>query len=138
MLDVSINGKMQSFAAGSVSDIKVNAAGGNDSVTLDSTVTTPATLMGGAGNDTLVAGGGNDSLNGGAGNDSLVAGSGSDSLVGAAGNDSLTCGTGPDSVNGGKGNDSVQFASASTAGVALNALPQAVQTGLTTLCRERL
>jgi hypothetical protein len=36
---------------------------------VDDTVSTPATLLGGAGDDTIVAGGGNDQVDGGSGND---------------------------------------------------------------------
>ncbi len=133
MLDVSMNGKTRSFDAADVQNINVNAGGGKDNVSLGSTLTTPATILGGAGNDTLTAGSGDDTLNGGTGNDTLIGGSGQDNLVGGTGNDTIECGPGQSQVNGGTGKDSVQFTP--TAGVALDTLPQAVQTGLTTLAQ---
>src|SRR6185437_7776380 len=100
MIDVTVDGKMSSFSATQVQGIKVNALGGSDTVTLDSSVTTPTNVLGGGGSDTLVAGGGTDTLNGSAGNDSLEGGSGNDSLNGGAGNDSLVGGTGSDTMDG--------------------------------------
>ena len=59
-----------------------------------------ATLIGGDGNDTLLAGAGNDSLFGGLGDDILVGGSKNDSLVGGAGRDILIGGLGKDTLSG--------------------------------------
>ena len=70
-----------------MTSLAVNGKLGNDSITIDSSVTVPTTLIGDAGNDTLIASSGNTSLNGGAGNDSLVGGSGNDILLGGDGND---------------------------------------------------
>ncbi|WP_205910291.1 calcium-binding protein, partial [Rhizobium sp. FKY42] len=53
-------------------------------------------LEGGAGNDTLFAGGGADTLDGGAGNDSLKGGAGADRLIYTEGTDTLDGGTGND------------------------------------------
>ncbi|MDB5300178.1 MAG: Hemolysin-type calcium-binding region [Phycisphaerales bacterium] len=107
-IDVSVNGKIKTFDAGSVKFILVNGLGGNDTITIDPSIVTPTTVLGGAGNDTMVAGGGGDSLNGGAGNDSLEGGAGAGTLAGGAGNDSLVGGTGDDKMDGGAGNDSLQ------------------------------
>ena len=60
------------------------------------------TLSGGAGNDTLIGGGGGDSLNGGPGNDSIM---------GNGGDDTIDGGTGSDFMSGGDGNDTVTYAS---------------------------
>jgi hypothetical protein len=78
----------------------IGTGNGNDSIVMDASVHTAATLMGGNGNDTLVGGSGIDSLYaGGTGRKMLVAGSGSDvlvslgataaTLVGGAGHDSF-------------------------------------------------
>jgi serralysin len=88
-------------------------------------------LFGGAGADTLVAGGGNDHLygqsasggddgadsiragggsdyvQGNAGNDVIDGGGGSDRLIGGADSDTLSGGAGNDAMNGSRGNDSV-------------------------------
>jgi hypothetical protein len=76
------------------------------------------TLNGGAGDDTVTGGGGNDTLNGGAGNDTVTGGGGNDTLNGGAGNDTVNGGGnntvtggggggGNDTVTGGGGNDTV-------------------------------
>ncbi|HET6246193.1 MAG TPA: hypothetical protein VFE47_00695 [Tepidisphaeraceae bacterium] len=132
-MDVTMNGVMKQFFAANVKSININGAGGNDSINVDPSVTSPASVQGAAGNDSLVAGAGADSLNGGAGNDSLTGGTGTDVLAGAAGNDTITCGAGNDMVNGGVGHDSVQFSP--SAGAPLSTLPASVQTGLTTLAQ---
>jgi Ca2+-binding RTX toxin-like protein len=64
-----------------------------------------ADLFGGAGNDTLIGGSGNDLLFGQAGNDTLLGKGGNDLLFGGAGNDVLTGGDGDDQVFGESGND---------------------------------
>ncbi len=103
------------FATGSVQKIVVNALGGKDSVTIGSTITKPATLNGGAGNDTLTGGGGNDMLNGGDDNDVLHGGAGKDALFGGNGNDDLDGGTGNDFFSGGTGNDTADYSSRTAA-----------------------
>jgi Ca2+-binding RTX toxin-like protein len=80
---------------------------GNDTISLDETngALPAAQLFGGAGNDTLTGGSGNDLLFGGAGNDILNGKGGDDLLFGGAGNDVLTGGTGSDQMFGQAGND---------------------------------
>ena len=63
------------------------------------------TLIGGAGNDYLLGGAGNDTLEGGAGNDYLLGGAGDDTLEGGAGDDTLEGGEGVDRLSGGAGSD---------------------------------
>ncbi|WP_239499333.1 retention module-containing protein [Pseudomonas putida] len=77
------------------------------------------TLTGTSGDDTLVAGDGNNILNGGDGNDILMAGNGNNELHGGAGNDLLFSGLGNDLLDGGAGNDTASYAHA-TAGVTVN------------------
>lgn len=62
---------------------------------------------GGAGNDILTSGGGNDLLAGDDGDDQLTAGAGNDTLTGGFGNDALDGGAGNDTLSGGQGNDSL-------------------------------
>ena len=59
------------------------------------------------GNDTILAGGGNDTVNGGNAHDSIVGDLGNDSLNGGFGNDSLYGGNGNDTLNGANGADSM-------------------------------
>src|SRR3954463_16329484 len=68
-----------------VTKLSVNGRAGNDTITLDSSVTCPATLLGDLGNDTISASTGASSINGGAGDDSLTAGTSNDILAGADG-----------------------------------------------------
>jgi Ca2+-binding RTX toxin-like protein len=86
--------------------IQVFGTGGNDMISLDETngALPAAQLFGGAGNDTLIGGSGNDLLFGGAGNDTLLGKAGNDLLFGGAGNDTLI-GGGNDQMFGQAGND---------------------------------
>lgn len=94
-----VNGSWSTTVTGTFTQVVVKCTGGTDSVTIDASVTIPATLYGGTGNDTLV---GNNA------GDTFYAGTGSNKMVGGAGNDTfVTVGnTGGDSVTGGAGNDS--------------------------------
>ncbi|MGA2233021.1 MAG: putative Ig domain-containing protein, partial [Tepidisphaeraceae bacterium] len=92
-----------SFKLSGLTGIHANGGPGADSITIGSTVTLPATLLGNGGADTLVGGDGDNVLIGGAGGDSLVGGAGTNLLVpdgntsfltGPAGNDTLDGGTG--------------------------------------------
>ncbi len=94
-----------SFNLASVTQIYVRVYGGSDIVAVKNTVTIPAIIDGGAGNDVLTAGGGNTYLLGGAGNDVLVGGPGNNVLVGGAGSDVITGGSGRDLIIGGDGTD---------------------------------
>ena len=95
----------KTFATTGVDKVSVDVRGGNDIVNLNigtfngtkvTPLNKPATVLGGAGNDTIDGGSGNDVLNGGAENDTV---SGHD------GNDTLTGGTGADTLNGNTGFD---------------------------------
>jgi hypothetical protein len=66
---------------GHFSLIQVTGGSGNNVIKLESDVTIPATIRGGAGNDTIYAGGGDDELIGGPQDNILEAGSGKDTLV---------------------------------------------------------
>ena len=71
-------------------------------------------MWGGAGNDRLFLGNGNDHVWGGSGNDRISLGRGRDRIWGGAGNDKITAGNGNDWVWGGAGNDRCTSATAST------------------------
>jgi hypothetical protein len=77
----------------------------NDDDLIVSTFSLPTTIVGGQGNDVIIALAGSDQLLGGEGNDNLYGGEGDDVLVGAGGNDKLWGGGGVDRIEGGKGND---------------------------------
>jgi hypothetical protein len=141
-IDVAVNGKVTTFQASQVQKIMAWGGRGNDVVDLDPSLNQPATLVGGAGNDSLVGDAGDDSLLGGAGDDTLVgstgndtlnAGTGDDSIEAGAGDDHVLGGTGHDSIDCGSGNDQVQLSRGG--GVAASQLPTAVASGLTTLAK---
>ncbi|CAN7749744.1 calcium-binding protein [Bradyrhizobium sp. LjRoot220] len=87
--------------------MQVFGTGGNDTISLSEVngALPAANLFGGAGNDVIAAGSGNDQLFGGAGNDTLLGKGGSDLMFGGAGNDTLTGGDGDDQVFGQGGDD---------------------------------
>jgi hypothetical protein len=104
--------------------IRINVSDGNDSVAIDSPITTNTQLFGREGNDTLSGGSGKDVLSGYTGDDILVGGAGVDTAdystpgggvnvdlrsgtsSGAAGADSLS---GIENVTGGAGNDTIDL-----------------------------
>ncbi|HWP40080.1 MAG TPA: fibronectin type III domain-containing protein [Tepidisphaeraceae bacterium] len=99
-----LNGQTLSFSQEQVQRINIDALSGNDRVS----VTTGAAalyVVGGQGNDTLIASIGNDGLDGGAGDDLIKGGEGDDTLLGGEGNDLIYGQAGNDSLRGGAGND---------------------------------
>lgn len=85
--------------------VTIDGGDGNDSITVLAAVQLGVQLLGGDGNDTLIAGSGNDTADGGAGKDDLRGGAGNDLLRGGEGNDTLSGGIGDDTLGGGAGND---------------------------------
>ena len=85
-------------------DLPATIAGGagNDSITYSGG---PARIEGNAGSDTLTGSGSGDTLVGGDGDDSLAGAGGNDLLEGGAGNDTLNGGAGDDTLSGGSGGD---------------------------------
>jgi Ca2+-binding RTX toxin-like protein len=78
--------------------VNVLGQGGDDRITIDSTMTAPAFVDGGTGNDSILGGSGNDTLVGGSGRDTLRGGAGDDRLDGTDDNtrDVLQGGAGAD------------------------------------------
>jgi Ca2+-binding RTX toxin-like protein len=97
---VTINGTSSSIPAPSQPNIKVLGLGGNDKITIDPSITLSATLLGGAGNDSLAGGGGNDLLDGGAGGDTLRGGGGNDTIDYSARANAVSVGLGTVSDDG--------------------------------------
>lgn len=95
------------FTVANTALIRVYGLGGNDTITLDEAngALPAALLIGGAGNDTIAGGSGDDLLFGGSGNDTLLGKGGFDFLLGGAGNDTLTGGDADDPVFGQADND---------------------------------
>jgi Ca2+-binding RTX toxin-like protein len=98
--------------------IVINAQDGDDVVTVDENITLSAWVDGGAGNDQITGGGGNDVLIGGAGNDQITGGGGRDILIGGTGADRLVGSAGDDIlIAGSTAYDSNREALASLLGV---------------------
>jgi Ca2+-binding RTX toxin-like protein len=96
---------LSTFPVNGISLITVDGLAGNDHISIGPAIVIPAVLIGGAGNDHLSGGAGDDILHGGLGNDRLESGNGNDILTGDAGNDQLIGGAGLDILIGGAGND---------------------------------
>lgn len=86
-LNVILNGVVWKFNAPNVSAITIDGLAGNDRLTVDQSISIPAVLRGGDGNDILNGGSGDDTLEGGSGNDILNGRRGSDAMTGGLGND---------------------------------------------------
>jgi extracellular elastinolytic metalloproteinase len=84
-----------------VGRVVVYGGDGNDEIDVNDNVTAEAWLFGGAGDDHLEGGGGNNVLVGGDGNDSLTGGRGRDLLIGGAGSDDILGKGGDDILVGG-------------------------------------
>jgi Ca2+-binding RTX toxin-like protein len=78
---------------------------GDDLIVISPDLKVPVIVLGGGGNDTLIAGGGPALLLGGAGNDVLIGGNLGDWLFGQAGADDIFGGDGNDLIVGGIGAD---------------------------------
>jgi uncharacterized delta-60 repeat protein len=106
---VIFNNDQTDYPTNTINAILVNGLAGNDTITIDPSVTIPATINGGVGDDTLSAGGGTigDLLAGGPGNDNLIGGTGADTLRGGQGADSIVAGSGNDMLFGGQGDDTL-------------------------------
>jgi Ca2+-binding RTX toxin-like protein len=89
-LATQINGSMYLTPAASVRRfIRLEALDGADRADISSSITLPADLYGGPGNDTLTGGGGSDNMIGEDGDDLLLGGPGDDSMWGLAGRDNM-------------------------------------------------
>ena len=88
-----------------VRSVKFNGGSKEDDIFLASTLSIPASVKGGAGDDDIRLGKGNDFVDGGDGNDRIWTREGNDKAVGGAGNDEFRGDYGNDTFDGGAGND---------------------------------
>ncbi len=105
---VSSAGRSQVF--NDVTSILADGRGGNDTITIESTVTLPATIYGRAGNDKITLGAGGGTAYGGTGDDLLIGGAARDVLRGEQGNDILRGNAGNDELDGDEGDDQLSGA----------------------------
>ena len=103
--EILVDGQLvKSIPASEVTQIEVNAFGGNDRIVLNS-LKMPTSVDAGAGNDFVFGGQSDDTIAGGAGNDVILSSKGSDDVSGDDGDDNLNGGLGDDSIDGGTGDD---------------------------------
>jgi Ca2+-binding RTX toxin-like protein len=98
-------GRWQTLDASEISLIHIVLCDGDDRARIGNNVDTQSLVDGGAGDDRLYGGGGNDHLIGGEGDDRLYGGKGCDTLEGGTGDDRLHGGQGHDTLRGGAGDD---------------------------------
>jgi len=105
---VALDSLVMTFKITSVATFNIQARGGNDTVSIDSsrgTILTPRIADLGAGNDVYSSSAGVDQVAGADGNDRINTGGGDDAISGGAGNDSISGGAGNDAIGGGAGAD---------------------------------
>jgi Ca2+-binding RTX toxin-like protein len=85
LYEVNVNGESQFLTAEQLGASSFNLGKGNDTLVVDSDVKVGVTANGGKGSDTLIGGGGNDTLNGGKGADTILGQGGDDTLSGGHG-----------------------------------------------------
>jgi ELWxxDGT repeat protein len=110
-LVVRYNGNQRTFPFASVRRINVDLQGGDDAFEIDEgtggMIRLRTYVLGGEGNDTIIAASAPDTLIGGAGSDRLYGGRANDLINGGTGNDRINAGRGADQVSGGEGRDRI-------------------------------
>lgn len=104
-----VNTITTSFNVADFDEIYAELGEGDDSVDIAQSITKPATIYGGPGDDTLLGGGGNDLLDGGPGNNVLKARWGNNTLRGGNDDDELWPGIGTDTLLGGGGKNTYKI-----------------------------
>src|SRR5262249_38079988 len=106
VVSLNANGSRRDFRG--VSQVVIDGRGGNDQSYMDTRISDlyhvaplSAQIQGGAGDDTIVGGSGNDQLFGGDGNDTIYGDKGDDWIDGGAGADRLYGNNGDDVLMGG-------------------------------------
>ena len=139
-LNISIGATNYSFSTAGITQIRVRAHDGNDTVNA-TTATLPIFVLGGSGNDTISTGSAADTLDGGSSDNSLSAGAGDDTLISRSGNDAMYGGDGndtyafdhdgslgSDSITDSAGTDLIDLSSTTTTGISLDLSLTTVQT----------
>ena len=90
-----------------VTSIHVVGCGGRDHITVASSISLPTLLEGGAGDDQIFGGSGNDVIDGGDGRDKLLGRNGVDRIFGGDGSDWIWGNHDGDSLFGGAGDDKI-------------------------------
>jgi Ca2+-binding RTX toxin-like protein len=112
---INDNGFTKSYAASSVTSMNISLGLDNDVCSVDSSVSIPATITGGSGNDVITGGSGNDTIYGGHPTIVYANGDGDDTINAGGGDDTIIGGSGADVMNGGIGTDCVDYGSSAAA-----------------------
>ena len=123
LITASINYLVQTFPVASVTAIHINGSPNPDDIEVTNTLSIPASIHGGAGNDTIYGGAGNDHIWGEAGNNYISGRNGSDFLYGGTGNDTLDGGNGTDTGDAGTGTNVFISVEDITGGLPVNPPP---------------
>lgn len=107
-LDVNVNGESYEVRLAEGQEFGLRVGEGNDTVTVAANVRVNFVVDGGAGDDVITTGAGNDHVDGGIGNDTISGGAGRDDLFGNSGNDAIDGGSGVTVAYGGDGDDSLK------------------------------
>ncbi len=102
---VTVNGEEYDVAMAPDQELTIRSGAGNDVIAVDPDVDINIVVDGGAGNDRITTGAGNDRVDGGIGDDIISTGAGRDDVFGNGGKDRIDAGAGDDVVYGGDGDD---------------------------------
>jgi Ca2+-binding RTX toxin-like protein len=107
-LDVGGGNAQFDFNLSDVTSILIIGCGGNDHLHVDKKVMIPASIDGGAGDDQIWGGGGNDTITDMIGNNDIKSGAGSDIITVGNGHNKIDAGSGNNSVTAGNGNNKIK------------------------------
>ncbi len=93
-----------------LTSLLLDGAGGDDVLSVDTSVTVPVTIWGGDGNDLIVGNDHDAFLAGANGNDLILGGDGDELIYGYDGDDEMLGGNGADTFVGGHGTDVLSYA----------------------------
>lgn len=106
-LDVTVNGESYEVKLAEGQQFALRVGDGNDTVSVAPNVKINFVVEGGAGDDTITTGAGNDNVDGGEGNDTITTGDGNDYVFGNSGDDKIDGGAGNNTIYGGDGGDEI-------------------------------
>ncbi|WP_187775844.1 M91 family zinc metallopeptidase [Luteimonas suaedae] len=107
-LDIEVNGERYEVRLTEQQELTLRTGGGNDTIAAASNVTVNMVVDGGAGDDRIATGNGDDRIDGGIGDDVIESLGGRNDIFGNAGDDQIQGGTGINVVYGGDGDDVIR------------------------------
>lgn len=107
-LDIDVNGETYEVRLTERQELTLRAGNGNDVIETAANVTVNMVVDGGAGDDRIVTGNGDDRIDGGLGDDVIESLGGRNDIFGNAGNDEIQGGSGINVIHGGDGDDVIR------------------------------